>query len=457
MERNIYEKLKEWKASTRRKPLVLRGARQTGKTYILKEFGEREYSRLVYFNFEEDSLLDGFFARDLNPARIIEELSIYADVPIEPHNNLIFFDEIQASDNALNALKYFQEQAHEYHVVAAGSLLGVKVSSPKSFPVGKVNFIDLFPMTFEEFLKAMGKGRLVKLLSDIDVIKPLSEPFHLELVGFLRKYFFCGGMPEAVECLTQTADLHAVRKVQKEIIEAYILDFAKHASSYDIPKLSHIWDSIPTQLAHENKKFMFSAIRKSARAREYESAINWLEDANLISRAFCVNKAQLPLKGFRDHGAFKVYALDVGLLGAMAGLSPKLVVSGNRAFEEYSGALTESFVAQTLVATLGANLFYWKSSGGTAEVDYLLELDGMVVPLEVKAGVNPKSKSLRSFDQQYCPKYLLRTTLLGLRLDERILNIPLYALNNLSKFLDTFCPNSGIPRAKAECSQIWSR
>ncbi len=392
---------------------------------------DQEYERLIYFNFEEDDALDSFFSRNLDPARIIEELSIYADAPIEPHRHLIFFDEIQSSNNALNSLKYFQEKANQYHVVAAGSLLGIKVSSPKSFPVGKVNFLDLYPMTFDEFLEASGKGRLADLLRNLSAIEPLAEPFHRELVHLLRKYIFVGGMPAAVDCLVSAGHLSEVRTVQEEIIRAYTLDFAKHAPTSDIPKLSHIWESIPTQLARENKKFMFSAIRKSARARQYENAIHWLEDAGLILRAFCVKTGKLPLKGYRDPGVFKVYALDVGLLGAMAGLPHQQMVVGNRAFEEYSGALTENYVAQQLGALHGTNLSYWKSSGGRAEVDFLMELKGAVVPLEVKAGINPKSKSLQSYDNQFQPPCLLRTTLLNLRLDDRLCNIPLYALNSI--------------------------
>jgi predicted AAA+ superfamily ATPase len=270
-------------------------------------------------------------------------------------------------------------------------------------------------------------------LRELVAPEPLAEPFHQELVDLLRKYFFTGGMPEAVSCYVETANLTDVRSVQKEIVDAYALDFAKHAPAADIPKLSHIWESVATQLARENKKFMFSAIRKSARAREYENAVQWLEDAGLILRAFCAKAGKVPLKGYRDPGVFKVYALDVGLLGAMAGLPPKQIVAGIQPFEAYAGALTENYAAQQLTAALGTNLSYWKSSGGRAEVDFLLELDGSVVPLEVKAGVNPKSRSLRSYDQQFHPPFVLRTTLLNLRKQERICNIPLYALPNISR------------------------
>lgn len=431
MKRDIYSKLLLWKESERRKPLVLKGARQTGKTYILKELGRKEYKDVFYFNFEEDAGLDLFFQKNMDPQRIIRELSIYSKRDITPEKDLIIFDEIQASNNALNSLKYIHEQANEYHVAAAGSLLGIKFSSPKSFPVGKVNFLNLFPLSFPEFLSAAGEERYRNFLESVAAIEPLPVPFHDELISLLRSYYFTGGMPEAVRCFTETGNLTEVRTIHKEIINSYLLDFAKHASSTDIPKLSHIWNSIPSQLARENKKFMFSAVRKTARARDYENAIVWLEDAGLIHRAFAASTARHPLQGYVNQNIFKVYALDIGLLGAMVDISAEILVRGDRFFNEYQGAFVENYVAQHLAAMFEKPLVYWKSEGKMAEVDFLLETEDTILPLEVKAGINPKSKSLSSYDIQFQPPLLCRSTLLNLKFDGRILNIPLYAISNL--------------------------
>ncbi len=437
MKRDIYQLLLEWKSAKRRKPLLLKGARQTGKTYILQEFGRKEYRNVHYFNFEADAGLDAFFQRNLDPHRIIGELSIYKNKPILPAEDLIIFDEIQASNNALNGLKYFQEQADEYHIAAAGSLLGVKLSRPKSFPVGKVNFLDLYPMTFLEFLEAVGKERYRHLLEGISDIAPFAGPFHEDLIHILKKYYFIGGMPEAVRHYVETGDLPGVRRIQREIINSYLLDFAKHAPTSDIPKLSLIWESVPVQLARENKKFIFSAIRKSARAREYENALAWLEDAGLILRAFLVSAGKYPLKGYVAAKSFKVYCLDVGILGAMADIPVEILAGGDRLFTEYKGAFTENYVARQLAAGQQQGLYYWRSRSGMAEIDFIYDGAGSIYPLEVKAGINPKSKSLKSYDQQYKPPMLLRTTLLNLKCDGRICNIPLYAINCLEKIISS--------------------
>lgn len=434
MERALYADLLTWKASPRRKPLLLRGARQTGKTFLLQEFGEREYDRVAYCNFEADPGLESFFTRDLDPGRLITELSIYKGLDLRPEHDLIIFDEIQASSRALNSLKYFQEHAKAYHVVAAGSLLGVRLSSPGSFPVGKVNFLDLHPMSFLEFLKAVGKSRYETFLQETK-LEPLPEAIHVDLVDLLRKYYFVGGMPEAVQHFAETDDILATREIHREIIEAYLLDFAKHAPTSDIPKLGLIWDSIPRHLARENKKFIFSAVKKGARAREYENALRWLHDAGLVHFCHAVSTGRSPLKYYSGRGCFKVFALDVGLLGAMAGVAPDSMVQGERLFTEYRGALTENHVAQQLIAGKHPGLYYWRSPGGKAEVDFLCELGEQVVPVEVKAGLNLKSKSLKSYDQQLSPKILARINLRNLKQDGKICNIPLYAVSLLPKLL----------------------
>lgn len=435
MKRDIYAELVNWKNSARRKPLLLRGARQTGKTFLLKEFGKKEYANISYFSFEEDPLLKDLFAGSLQPAKLIQNLSLYQKSPINPTTDLIVLDEIQTSNEALNSLKYFHEEASDYHVAAAGSLLGVKLSTSMSFPVGKVNFIDLQPMSFLEFLDAMGESRYRQLIEGIQSPEPLPQPFHEELVALLRQYYFTGGMPEAVRYYAETRSIADVRSIQKEIINSYVLDFAKHAQVSDIQKLSLIWDSIPFQLARENRKFLFSALKKSSRARDYEAAILWLEDAGLILRCFRVSKPGHPLKGYADRSSFKVYALDVGLLGAMANISSDILTQGNRLFDEYKGAFTENYAAQQLKSFLNRELYYWKSEGGVAEVDFLCEAHDEIFPLEVKAGINPRSKSLRSYGDTFHPSQLVRTTLLNLRCDGQIVNIPLYALSCMDRIL----------------------
>lgn len=408
---------------------MLKGARQTGKTYILREFGNKEYENLFYFNFEEDPKLEGFFSENLKPSSIIENLSIYVGRKIRPTADLIFFDEIQVSNNALNSLKYFEEQAGTFPIVAAGSLLGVKLSSPKSFPVGKVNFLDLHPMTFLEFLDAVGKSEYRGLLEGLNRISPLPEPLHEELINLLRKYYFVGGMPEAVKYYSEQNDFFEVKKIHKEIISSYILDFAKHAPSSDIPKLTEIWNSIPPQLARENKKFMFSAVRKSARARDYEDALLWLDHSGLICRAFLLSVCKSPLSGYFDRSSFKVYLLDVGLLGSMANIPVAELSQGNALFNEFGGAFVENYVAEQLTPLLSTNLYYWKNETGIAEVDFVCEREKSVYPLEVKSGINVRSKSLKSFDDRFQPKFLCRTTLKNLKVDGKMINIPLYAVS----------------------------
>jgi hypothetical protein len=431
MDRDIYKKLLAWKASYRRKPLLLQGARQTGKTFILKEFGLREYRNTAYCNFEEDPALGRFFQRDLNPKRILAELSIYMNLEIQPGIDLIIFDEIQVSNQALNSLKYFAEQKNDVHIAAAGSLLGVKMSVPGSFPVGKVNFYYLHPMTFFEFLDAMGESRYRNLLEDIETPTPLAEAFHSHLVDLLRFYYFVGGMPEAVKHFADQGNALEIREIQQEIIKSYVYDFAKHAPATDIPKLTLIWDSIPKHLAQENKKFVFSAVKKGARAREYENALTWLTDAGLIYRTNAVQTVRHPLKHYAESSCFKVYALDVGLLGAMAGSPVELLARGKRLFSEYEGAFVENYVAQQLVSHFQQPLYYWRSKGGKAELDFLCEFGANICPLEVKSGINPKSKSLRSYDFQFKPDRLARANLLNLKCDGKIVNLPLYAISLL--------------------------
>ena len=437
MKRDIYSKLLKWKTSKRRKPLLLKGSRQVGKTYILQEFGAREYDKIAYFNFEEISSLDDFFQRDLIPDKILSNLSIQVGFEIRPEHHLVIFDEIQNSNAALNSLKYFNEKANEYHIAAAGSLLGVMLSKPRTFPIGKVNFLNLYPMTFLEFLDAVDESGLRDLIENkTSDFSPYPMPFHERLIELLRVYFFIGGMPEAVKEYAESGNFSEVRTIHSEIINSYLLDFAKHTTPTEIPKINLIWDSIPAQLAKENKKFIFSAVRKSARAREYEIAIQWLENAGLITKSYQVNTAKYPLKGYMNRNIFKVFMLDIGILAAMTKLPKNILIEGDRLFTEFKGAFVENYVAQQLQSEKEVDLFYW-TSNGRAEVDFIIEYNERIFPLEVKAGISPKSKSLSVYAKQFKSQTLTRCTLLNLRQDGNIFNFPLYAINLFPDLLTT--------------------
>jgi predicted AAA+ superfamily ATPase len=431
MKRFAYNSLIEWKKSTRRKPLIMHGARQVGKTHLLKSFGKTEFDHCIYINFEEDPNFKNFFERNLNPKRILNELSLHLDRKIEPEGTLIIFDEIQECPNALTSLKYFNEDANEYTIVSASSLLGVKLEKNKGFPVGKVNFMDLFPLTFFEFLDAIDKSNLRQYLQGITSFEPIPEPIHQQLIENLKYYFFIGGMPEAVKTYAKNHDLKEVREIHKEILSAYLFDFAKHAPSSEVMKISMVWESIPSQLAKENKskKFVFSEINKNARAREFEIAIQWLTDAGLVLKSFNVSTPKLPLSGYADKNCFKLYLLDVGLLGAMSNLYPQIILEGDALFTEFKGSLTENYAAQTLHAHYKNNLYYW-TSPGSAEVDFLVPIDRQIYPLEVKSGISTKSKSLAVYQEKYNPPVATRTNMLNLKWDGKIQNYPLYLMDN---------------------------
>ena len=435
MKRDIYAQLPAWRHSPNRKPLVLRGARQTGKTFILKAFGHSEYQRCHYFNFERDPRLASFFAGDLNPQRIIRDLGLYSGTEIRPTTDLVILDEIQECSEALNALKYFQEQAQDYHIVSAGSLLGVRMSRPKSFPVGKVDFLDLYPLTFYEFLEAVGASRYREYLENLDKAEPVPEAFHLALIALLRRYYFVGGMPEVVMRHAEDPEQSDCRAIQRAILDAYTLDFAKHAPATDIPKLSMIWESLPAQLTRENRKFMFSVVKKGARAREYENALTWLANARLIHRCTQVTAPKLPLAAHASAANFKMYACDVGLLGALADLPADSPSDDLSILTGYQGAFAENYVAQHLVAQTGKPLYYWRNPGREAEVDFLLQHPGGAVPVEVKAGMNLRSKSLAFYCEKYNPSVAVRISLRNLKHDGRTLNVPLYAIQSVPRFL----------------------
>jgi predicted AAA+ superfamily ATPase len=427
MQRDAYQQLQAWKKAGRRKPLLLQGARQVGKTFLLKAFGKAEYQNCSYINFEEQPNAKKLFEGNIEPNRILRDLNLYLDQPINPHTTLLIFDEIQECPNALTSLKYFNEQANEYHIAAAGSLLGVKLSQAKGFPVGKVNFLTLYPLTFFEFLNAIGKTKLREFLESITTFEPIAEPLHEQLLDLLRIYTFVGGMPEAVNYYVKDENLLEIRTIQNEILKAYLHDFAKHAPTSDIMKLTTIWESIPGQLAKENKKFIFSIISKQARAREYENAIQWLSDAGLILKSYLIETPRLPLESYCDKKSFKLFMLDVGLLGAMCQLPSKVLLQGNELFTEFKGALTENLVAQALTVKYHRELYYW-GKANQAEVDFLIHTDSHILPLEVKAGFSKKKKSLQIYAEKYHPAVMARTSLMNLKKDGDLFNYPLYMM-----------------------------
>ncbi len=428
MKRNIYQKLLAWKKSSHRKPLILQGARQVGKTYILKEFGKNEYSSVAYFNFEKDAELRNFFKGKISPEKIIEKLSIYQEKNIVPGKTLIIFDEIQNSPETLTSLKYFQEDAKQYHIVAAGSLLGIKIGRSASFPVGKVNLMNLYPLSFGEYLEAIDKIKHRNLLVNIKSLIPIEINFHQELIEDLKMFYFIGGMPEAILHYTQTKNLNEVRNIQTEILTAYMMDISKHATKPESMKINRAWNSIPGQLARENKKFKFSDISKNARSRDYAESIQWLIDAGLVYKCHNIKTAKLPLSGYREETTFKLYLLDIGLLGAMLGLSQKTIVTGNRLFSEYNGAFTENYAAQELILSNHKELYYW-SSANIAEVDFIIAANEQIFPLEVKAGLSTKNKSLKVFGEKYKMRLLSRATMRNFVHDGKICNYPLYAIS----------------------------
>lgn len=428
MKRDIYHLLEEWKQSQRRKPLILNGARQVGKTYSLKHFGRTSYQKTAYLNFEKDAKLAQYFEGTLNPRELIKIISIHTETEIEPHNTLLVFDEIQECPKALNSLKYFCEEAGEFHIAAAGSLLGVKTAGEKGFPVGKVNFLHLYPLTFFEFLSALGHEKTRAYLEKYHTYEPLPNPMHEKLLQLLKLYFFIGGMPEAVAQYAKTESVNVVREVQQEILSAYERDFAKHAPPSEIMKITTVWKQVHRQLAKENKKFIFAAIRKSARGRDYEEAIQWLSDAGLIHKSYLVESPKFPLSAYADNDTFKIFLADVGLLGAQSNLSPQTIIEGDLLFTEFKGALTENYIAQEWIATQRKEPYYWTSEG-TAEVDFLIESDHEIYPLEVKSGESQKKKSLLVYGQKYSPSKLIRTSAMNLKHDGNIYNYPLYLIS----------------------------
>ncbi len=429
MKRDPIKNLVQWKKKIKRKPLIIRGARQVGKTWIMKTFGKDHFEQVAYINFESNQTLSRLFDQDFNIEKLVLSLEIEVGFKIHPQNTLIIFDEIQEAPGALTSLKYFYENAPEYFIVAAGSLLGVALNRTTSFPVGKVEFLDLYPLSYTEFLNAMGQEALVNLLYQQDW--HLINSFGSKYIESLRQYYFIGGMPEVVDHFSQHANYNEARKIQIDILNAYEQDFSKHAPNDIVPRIRMLWNSIPSQLSKENRKFVYSIIKSGARAKDYELALSWLIDCGLVHKVSRVSKPGLPLKAYGDLKSFKLYTLDVGLLGALSNVSYKILLEQNKVLTEFKGALTEQYVLQQLKCLKEPPVYYWSAERGEAEVDFLLQSDQEIHPLEVKAEENLQAKSLKVFNDRYDPNKSIRTSMSNYRADDWLINIPLFAISQV--------------------------
>ena len=437
MKRLIMKKLQEWKNSPFRKPLILKGVRQVGKTWLLKEFGKQYYDDTAYFNFDENPEYRQFFTTTKDVKRILPNLMMAGGVKIEPEKTLIIFDEVQDSPEVINAMKYFCENAPEYHVACAGSLLGIALAKPSSFPVGKVNFMQIDPMTFTEFLLANGDEKLTEYLDTVETLEPIADAFYNPLYEKLKMYYVTGGMPEPVLMWTEAHDVSAMQEALSNILSAYERDFAKHPETREFPKLSLVWKSIPSQLARENKKFLYNVVKEGARAREYEDALQWLVDARLVHKVYRSKAPGLPLSAYDDLAAFKLYLVDVGLLRRLSLLAPTAFGEGNRLFTEFKGALTENYVLQTLLTQYEVPPRYWSQNNPPYEVDFLVQRENDIFPVEVKAETNTKSRSLKKYKELYpdTVKLRIRFSLDNLKLDDDLLNIPLFMADQCDRLI----------------------
>ena len=430
MYRTAIEKLLKWKKSKYRKPLIIEGARQVGKTWLMQEFGKQEYDNTIYINFDSNPSMAELFAYDLNVDRLIMGLELFAGRKIDPDNCLLIFDEIQEVPRALASLKYFCERAPQYHIVCAGSLLGIALHPGTSFPVGKVDFLKLYPLSFKEFLMATVQKQFADLLDrqDFQMITTFKQTY----IDALKQYYYVGGMPEVVQNFADNKDFGEVREIQKRILYAYEQDFSKHAPNEIIPRIRMLWNSIPSQLAKENKKFVYGLVREGARAKEYETAIMWLSDCGLIHKVSRVNSVGIPLKGYKDPKAFKIFLVDVGILGCMAGLSPRTLLDGNSLFTEFKGALTEQYVCQQLKNIEDVDVYYYTNDRGSCEIDFVIGTGNRVVPVEVKAEVNLRAKSLKTYREKFSPEICVRTSMADYKKEEWLINLPLYAVGQIA-------------------------
>lgn len=425
MKRNAIKELYEWKENNDRKPLVILGARQVGKTWLMKEFGKEAYKKCAYVNFEDNDDLRGMFEHDFDIQRIIANLQWATDVTID-EDTLIILDEIQEAPRGITALKYFQEKAPQYHVIAAGSLLGIAMHKNDSFPVGKVDFMHLYPLSFYEFLNAVGEKKMIDLLQakDWTMLTMVRAKFEERL----RQYYFVGGMPAAVLAFVNDGDLNKVRTIQKSTIEAYERDFSKHAPAIEVPRIRMVWHSIPSQLSKENRKFIYGMIKEGARAKDFELAIEWLKDAGLIYKVNRCKKAQLPLAAYEDFSAFKMFLSDIGLMGAMSNISVQSLLNGNMLFSDFKGALTEQFVLQQMKTNQSLSIYYWSADNSRGEIDFLVQQEEKVIPIEVKAEENLQAKSLRMFVERNPGLKGCRFSMSPYREQDWLVNYPLYSV-----------------------------
>lgn len=434
MYRAAMEELRAWKAKKNRKPLIIRGARQVGKSWLMKEFGTREYEDMIYVSFDNNERMANLFEGSMNVERLIAGLELYAGRKIVPDTTLLVFDEIQETPKALTSLKYFNENAPQYQIVCAGSLLGVALHHGTSFPVGKVEFLDLHPMSFIEFLAAAGKEQYAELLNDGGF--DIASAFAQDYADLLKTYYFVGGMPEAVRVFCEDKSFDEAREVQRRILDAYEQDFSKHAPGAAVPRIRMLWNSIPSQLAKENKKFIYGLVKEGARAKEYELALLWLADCGLVSKVHRVASPEIPLKAYEDLKAFKLFLNDVGLLSCMTNIHQSILLDGDRLFTEFKGALTEQYVLQQLKTLRGLDVYYWSAERSSAEVDFLVSDGREVVPVEVKAEVNLRAKSLKAFHDKYGPRLSVRTSMAGYKREEWLLNLPLWAIGTLKRAVE---------------------
>lgn len=431
MYRTAIEDLHKWKNKKNKKPLIIRGARQVGKTWLMKEFGNIAYTDTVYINFENNPQMAGLFAAGMKIDRIITGIEIYNGRKIDPQNTLLIFDEIQEVPAALTSLKYFNENAPQYQIVCAGSLLGVALHPGTSFPVGKVEFLDLYPLSLTEFMLAMQKGQFADLLKNGDL--DMAATFKQEYVDLLKHYYYVGGMPEAVQNFAENRDFNSVRDIQQRILTAYEQDFSKHAPSGEVPRIRMLWNSIPSQLTKENKKFIYGLIKEGARAKDYEMSMLWLTDCGLVHKVQRVTKPNLPLKAYEDLKAFKLFLVDVGLLSCQVRLGQTVLLEGDRLFNEFKGALTEQYVLQQLKTVQELGTYYWTNDRGSAEIDFLLDTGTEVIPVEVKAEKNLKAKSLKTYCEKFKPKTAIRTSMSDYKKEDWLTNIPLWAVEIIAK------------------------
>jgi len=429
MKRFAMDILQRWKKNHEKKPLIIRGARQVGKTWLMREFGETCYANTIYINFDVNNTMADLFSVDLSIERIIKGIELFFQTKIDPENTLLIFDEIQEVPKALSSLKYFYENAPQYQIVCAGSLLGVALHDGTSFPVGKVDFLDLYPLSFTEFLFALGKNNLVELLHHQDFL--LANVFREDYIRLLKDYYFVGGMPEVVSNFARKNDYSEVREIQNKILLAYELDFSKHAPSIEVPRIRMLWNSISTQLSKENKKFIYGQLQKGARAKNYELALMWLSDCGLIHKIGRINKPHLPLKAYEDTKAFKIFLLDVGLLSCVAALDAETLLKGSEIFTEFKGALTEQYVCQQLKTLKNISIYYWANDAGNAEVDFVIQTNGKVIPVEVKAETNLQAKSLRIYKEKFDPPICIRSSMATYKMEEWLLNLPLWAIETI--------------------------